>query len=50
VAFIGRIGSGKTTLEKLIMGLYSPTEGSVKLDDLDLGQIDPANLRNGNKK
>ncbi|MCP3852565.1 MAG: type I secretion system permease/ATPase [Gammaproteobacteria bacterium] len=45
VAFIGRIGSGKTTLEKLIMGLYSPTEGSVKLDDLDLGQIDPANLR-----
>lgn len=45
VAFIGRIGSGKTTLEKLIMGLYSPTEGSVKLDDLDLNQIDPANLR-----
>ncbi|NOQ79316.1 MAG: type I secretion system permease/ATPase [Gammaproteobacteria bacterium] len=45
VAFIGRIGSGKTTLEKLIMGLYSPTEGSVKIDDLDLNQIDPANLR-----
>ncbi|MCW8931622.1 MAG: type I secretion system permease/ATPase [Gammaproteobacteria bacterium] len=45
VAFIGRIGSGKTTLEKLIMGLYSPSEGSVKLDDLDLNQIDPANLR-----
>lgn len=45
VAFIGRIGSGKTTLEKLIMGLYSPTEGSVKIDDLDIQQIDPANLR-----
>ena len=45
VAFIGRIGSGKTTLEKLIMRLYSPSEGSVKLDDLDLNQIDPANLR-----
>ena len=45
VAFIGRIGSGKTTLEKLIMGLFSPSEGSVKLDDLDLNQIDPANLR-----
>ncbi|MCK5647379.1 MAG: type I secretion system permease/ATPase [Gammaproteobacteria bacterium] len=45
VAFIGRIGSGKTTLEKLIMGLYSPSEGSVKIDDLDLNQVDPANLR-----
>lgn len=45
VAFIGRIGSGKTTLEKLIMGLYSTTEGSVKIDDLDIQQIDPANLR-----
>ena len=45
VALIGRIGSGKTTLEKLIMGLYAPTEGSVKIDDLDINQIDPANLR-----
>ena len=45
VALIGRIGSGKTTLEKLIMRLYSPSEGSVKMDDLDINQIDPANLR-----
>jgi ATP-binding cassette subfamily C protein LapB len=45
VAIIGRIGSGKTTLEKLIMGLYSPTEGSIKIDDLDIKQVDPANLR-----
>ncbi len=45
VAFIGRIGSGKTTLEKLIMGLYAPSEGAVKMDDLDINQIDPANLR-----
>lgn len=45
VALIGRIGSGKTTLEKLILGLYSPSEGSVKIDDLDIKQIDPANLR-----
>ncbi len=45
VALIGRIGSGKTTLEKLILGLYTPTEGSVKIDDLDIKQLDPANLR-----
>ncbi len=45
VAFIGRIGSGKTTIEKLIMGLYSPSEGAVKVDGLDLNQLDPANLR-----
>ncbi|MFK5892573.1 MAG: ABC transporter transmembrane domain-containing protein, partial [Pseudomonadota bacterium] len=30
VAFIGRIGSGKTTLEKLILGLYQPTEGQIR--------------------
>ncbi|MCU7834876.1 MAG: type I secretion system permease/ATPase [gamma proteobacterium symbiont of Taylorina sp.] len=45
VAFIGRIGSGKTTIEKLIMGLYSPSDGAVKIDGLDLNQLDPANLR-----
>lgn len=31
VAIIGRIGSGKTTLERLIMGLYKPTEGHVRI-------------------
>lgn len=45
VAFIGRIGSGKTTLEKLILGLYSPTEGQVRIDNLDMSQVDPADLR-----
>ncbi len=45
VAFIGRIGSGKTTLEKLLLGLYSPSEGSIWVDGIDLRQIDPANLR-----
>jgi len=45
VAFIGRIGSGKSTIEKLIMGLYTPSEGAVKIDSLDLNQLDPANLR-----
>ncbi|HSD38723.1 MAG TPA: type I secretion system permease/ATPase [Rhodocyclaceae bacterium] len=45
VGIIGRIGSGKTTLEKLILGLYQPTEGSVLIDGVDARQIDPAELR-----
>ena len=45
VGIIGRIGSGKTTLEKLILGLYQPTEGAVLIAGVDARQIDPAELR-----
>ena len=45
VGVIGRIGSGKTTLEKLVLGLYPPTEGAVFIDGIDARQIDPAELR-----
>lgn len=45
VAIIGRVGSGKTTIQKLTAGLYSATEGSVKIDGIDINQINPANLR-----
>lgn len=45
VGVIGRIGSGKTTIEKLILGLYHPDEGAVLVDGIDTRQIDPAELR-----
>ncbi|QOL49118.1 type I secretion system permease/ATPase [Massilia litorea] len=45
VAIIGRVGSGKTTVEKLILGLYPPSEGAVLIDGTDQRQIDPAALR-----
>jgi ATP-binding cassette subfamily C protein LapB len=45
VAIIGRIGSGKTTIEKLILGLYAPASGAVLIDGIDQRQIDPAALR-----
>ncbi len=45
VAILGRIGSGKSTILRLMAGLYQPTEGMVEVDGLDLRQIDPADYR-----
>ncbi len=45
VGIIGRIGSGKSTTARLMMGLYEPTEGSILLDDTEYAQIDPADIR-----
>jgi ATP-binding cassette, subfamily C, bacterial LapB len=45
VAILGRIGSGKSTVLRLLAGLYQPTEGHVEADGIDLRQIDPADYR-----
>ncbi len=45
VGIIGRVGSGKSTLLKLILGLYQPSSGAVRVDGVDIRQLDPAELR-----
>ena len=45
VGIIGRIGSGKSTIARMVMGLYDPQDGTMLLDDTDYRQIDPADLR-----
>jgi ATP-binding cassette, subfamily C, bacterial LapB len=45
VAFVGKIGSGKSTLLRMIASLYQPIEGQVKIDGIDIRQIDPVDFR-----
>lgn len=45
IAVLGRIGSGKSTILRLLAGLYQPTEGMVEVDGIDLRQVDPAEFR-----
>ncbi|MGO2993142.1 MAG: type I secretion system permease/ATPase [Halomonadaceae bacterium] len=45
IALLGRIGCGKSSLNKLILGFYQPTSGSILLDGVDIRQLDPLQLR-----
>lgn len=47
VGIIGRVGSGKTTIGRLLVGFYEPDEGRVSIDGIDARQYDPADLRAG---
>ena len=45
VAIIGPVGSGKSTIARLLLGLYQPEDGAVIIDDADVRQIHPDDLR-----
>lgn len=45
IGVIGAVGSGKTTLERLLLNLYHPESGAVLLDGTDVRQVDPGDLR-----
>ena len=45
VGIIGRVGSGKSTIARLMLHLYDPDTGVILADNTDYRQIDPADLR-----
>lgn len=45
IAVLGRNGAGKSTLLQLLSGMQEPVQGKIKLDGVDLGLIDPSDVR-----
>ena len=45
IAVLGRVGSGKSTLTKLALGLFQSTEGEIRVDGVDIRQLDPHEYR-----
>lgn len=45
VALLGRVGSGKSTIARLMLGLHSPQEGQILVDGIEIGQLDIGHLR-----
>lgn len=45
IAVTGQNGGGKSTFLKLLLGMYVPQAGTIRIDGVDIRQIDPVNLR-----
>ncbi|EZI34100.1 type I secretion system permease/ATPase [Pantoea agglomerans] len=45
VAILGKMGSGKSSLLRMLVGLYPPTTGTITIAGVDIGQVEPVELR-----
>ena len=45
IGLVGPVGAGKTSLTRLMSGLYEPSDGMITVDGLNMAQLSPATLR-----